>query len=171
MGAVQIAPVAVRANVAAGTVYRYFPSKAELISELIAEVSRDDSSGGQETVLLVEDEHDVRELIRDYLESRGYTVLSASSGEAGVELLRECDQAPSLLISDIVMPGMNGRVLSDQLRLSYPLLKVLYVSGYTDDALVRHSPLPIGTHFLQKPFALATLAAKIRDIVDEGAPK
>jgi PAS domain S-box-containing protein len=141
------------------------------LTRVQADALRVECSGGQETVLLVEDEHDVRELIRDYLESRGYTVLSASSGEEGVALLHECREAPSLLISDIVMPGMNGRVLSDQLRVSYPALKVLYVSGYTDDALVRHSPLPLGTHFLQKPFALATLAAKIRDIVDEVAPK
>jgi two-component system, cell cycle sensor histidine kinase and response regulator CckA len=127
---------------------------------------RDDSSGGHETVLLVEDEDDVRELIHDYLGSQGYTVVSASTGEEGVDLARGLARAPSLLISDIVMPGMNGRVLSDQLRASYPHLKVLYVSGYTDDALVRHTPLPPGTHFLQKPFALSTLAKKIRDIVD-----
>jgi PAS domain S-box-containing protein len=136
------------------------------VSAAHVEMSRDDSSGGNETVLLVEDEDDVRELIQDYLGSQGYTVLSASTGEEGMELARGLSSAPSLLISDIVMPGMNGRVLSDQLRASYPHLKVLYVSGYTDDALVRHSPLPQGTHFLQKPFALSTLAKKIRDIVD-----
>ena len=131
-----------------------------------ADTLRGASTGGQETVLLVEDEDDVRELIHDYLEGQGYTVLSASTGEEGIALLHDVSDPPALLISDIVMPGMNGRVLSDHLRATYPHLKVLYVSGYTDDGHVRHSPLPQGTHFLQKPFALSTLATKIRDIVD-----
>ncbi len=131
-----------------------------------AETLRGASTGGQETVLLVEDEDDVRELIHDYLEGQGYTVLSASTGEEGIALLHDVSDPPALLISDIVMPGMNGRVLSDHLRATYPHLKVLYVSGYTDDGHVRHSLLPQGTHFLQKPFALSTLATKIRDIVD-----
>ena len=131
-----------------------------------ADTSREESTGGQETVLLVEDEDDVRELIHFYLEGQGYTVLSASTGEEGLALLQEVTAPPALLISDIVMPGMNGRVLSDHLRAAYPHLKVLYVSGYTDDGHVRHTPLPHGTHFLQKPFALSTLATKIRDIVD-----
>lgn len=124
-------------------------------------------TAGTELVLLVEDEDDLRELVHEYLQSQGYAVVSASTGEEGLERFRSLPGRPALLISDIVMPGINGRVLSDQLRVIYPQLKVLYISGYTDDALVRYSPLPKDMHFLQKPFALAALATEIRDILDE----
>jgi two-component system cell cycle sensor histidine kinase/response regulator CckA len=148
------------------TFWMLLPRADAPLTAVPADAPRQKASGGTETVLLVEDEDDVRELIREYLQSQGYKVVSASSGEEGVGLVRELRAAPSLLISDIVMPGMNGRVLSEQLRASYPGLKVLYVSGYTDDVLITHAALPQGTHFLQKPFALSTLATTIRTIVD-----
>jgi two-component system cell cycle sensor histidine kinase/response regulator CckA len=132
------------------------------------EGSRHASSGARGPVLLVEDEDEVRELIGAYLKRQGYTVVAASSGEEAVDRMRGQTEPPILLISDIVMPGMNGRVLSDRLRLSYPGLKVLFVSGYTDDALVSNGSLPAGTHFLQKPFALSALASRVRDLVDAG---
>jgi two-component system cell cycle sensor histidine kinase/response regulator CckA len=151
----------------AGSTFRILLPRADApVTAVPADVPRSDASGAHGTVLLVEDEDDVRELIGGYLTSQGYSVVSANSGEDAVERFRECPDAPSLLISDIIMPGMNGRVLSDRLRVSYPELKVLYVSGYTDDALTPNSPLPHGTYFLQKPFALSALASKIRDIVD-----
>jgi PAS domain S-box-containing protein len=152
----------------AGSTFRILLPRADApVTFVPADVPRSDTSApAHGTVLLVEDEDDVRELIGGYLTSQGYQVVSANSGEDAVERFRECVDAPSLLISDIIMPGMNGRVLSDRLRVSYPELKVLYVSGYTDDALTPNSPLPHGTYFLQKPFALSALASKIRDIVD-----
>jgi DNA-binding response OmpR family regulator len=116
-------------------------------------------------VVLVEDEAAVRELIAAYLTRQGYHVLTAGSGEEAVDGVRSWTEPPVLLISDIVMPGMNGRVLSDRLRLTHPQLKVLFVSGYTDDASVSNGSLAPGTHFLQKPFALSALAAKVTEIV------
>jgi two-component system cell cycle sensor histidine kinase/response regulator CckA len=129
------------------------------------DVPRRDDAHGRGTVVLVEDEAAVRELIGAYLRRQGYQVLTASSGEEAVDGVRNWTEPPVLLISDIVMPGMNGRVLSDHLRLTYPHLKVLFVSGYTDDAVVSNGSLAPGTHFLQKPFALSALAAKVSEIV------
>jgi two-component system cell cycle sensor histidine kinase/response regulator CckA len=122
---------------------------------------------GRGTVVLVEDEVAVRELIGAYLTRQGYEVVTAGSGEEALDSATNWDGAPVLLISDVVMPGMNGRVLSDRLRATYPGLKVLFVSGYTDDVVVSNAVLPPGTHFLQKPFALSALAAKVVDIVGE----
>ncbi len=130
------------------------------------ETPREEPAGGHETVMLVEDENDVRELFSDFLTSQGYRVVAARSADAALDLSRGLSTAPALLVTDIVMPGMNGRALADQLRSSYPRLKVLYVSGYTDDALIRRGVLPSGTDFLQKPFSLAALAKKLRDLVD-----
>jgi two-component system cell cycle sensor histidine kinase/response regulator CckA len=121
---------------------------------------------GIETVLLVEDEREVRELLREYLQALGYEVLSAANGHDGVEMCRSLGKAPAVVVTDIVMPGMSGRDLADLLRVSYPELRVLYMSGYTDDALVRRGTLPAGTHFLQKPLLLGALARKIRELID-----
>jgi two-component system, cell cycle sensor histidine kinase and response regulator CckA len=133
------------------------------------EPSRDQAATGHEFVLIVEDEHDVRELLREYLAAQGYDVLSAASGNEGIEVCRARGVAPAVLVTDVVMPGMNGRVLADQLRVVHPDLNVLYMSGHTDDTLVRHGSLPTGTHFLQKPFVLAALAKKIREMIDSAA--
>jgi CheY-like chemotaxis protein len=105
-------------------------------------------------------------LLREYLEGLGYEVLSAANGYDGVELCRGRGEAPAVLLTDIVMPGMSGRALADLLRTSYPDLRVLYMSGYTDDALIRRGTLPAGTHFLQKPLLLGVLARKIRELID-----
>jgi PAS domain S-box-containing protein len=130
------------------------------------EAPRREAAPGRGTVLLVEDEDEVRELIRGYLTSHGYGVVAASSGEDALDRMEGCAEAPVLLVSDVVMPGMNGRVLSDRLRVSYPGLKVLFVSGYTDDAVLSDGSLPPATHFLQKPFALSALVSKVSDIVN-----
>jgi CheY-like chemotaxis protein len=127
---------------------------------------RSEAASGHETVLLVEDETDLREILQHYLESKGYTVLSAGDGHAGLAACREQLPYPRLLITDVVMPGMSGRALADQLRSENPAMKVLYLSGYTDDAVLRHGILPSDTHFLQKPFALHDLASKVRNILD-----
>jgi CheY-like chemotaxis protein len=116
--------------------------------------------------LLVEDEGIVRELIRTLLQSNGYTVLEASNGG---EALLVCQQHPGpihLLITDVVMPHMGGPELAERLALLRPGLKALYISGYTDQAIVHHGVLEPGLAFLQKPFTPAALRRKVREILD-----
>jgi len=121
---------------------------------------------GTETVLLVEDESDLREILEQYLLSRGYTVISAGDGQACLAACRGRSPFPPLLITDVVMPGMSGRALAETLRAEHPSIKVLYLSGYTDDAVLTHGVLPSDTLFLQKPFALNELAGRIRELLD-----
>jgi two-component system, cell cycle sensor histidine kinase and response regulator CckA len=151
----------------AGTTFRILlPRMVGELEVAPADTVRAHVAAGKETVLLVEDELNVRELLREYLVGQGYEVLSAASGYDAVELCCTRDVPPTVLVTDIVMSGMNGRVLAEQLRVLYPDLRVLCMSGYTDDALVRRGVLPSGTEFLQKPFLLADLAKKIREMVD-----
>jgi two-component system, cell cycle sensor histidine kinase and response regulator CckA len=151
----------------AGTTFRVLlPRAFGPLEPVRQELLPAQATTGHEKVLLVEDEREVRELLREYLEALGYEVLSAANGYDGMELCRTRGEAPAVLITDIVMPGMSGRALADLLRTSFPELRVLYMSGYTDDALVRRGTLPAGTHFLQKPLQLHALAMKIREMVD-----
>jgi two-component system cell cycle sensor histidine kinase/response regulator CckA len=150
-----------------GTIFRVLlPRASGALEPVRQEPLPAQATTGLETVLLVEDEREVRELLCEYLEALGYDVLSAANGYDGVELCRARGEAPAVLITDIVMPGMSGRDLADLLRTSYPDLRVLFMSGYTDDALVRRGTLPGGTDFLQKPLMLSALAKKIREMVD-----
>jgi len=151
-----------------GSTFRiYFPLVDAAAAPLRVEPVHDTVVGGSELILLAEDEDDLREMLRDCLATHGYQVISAASGE---EALARCDEQgfkPSLLISDVVMPGMGGRALADQLRVACPDLKVLFLSGYTDEAMLRHGILPTGTQFLQKPFSLEALARNVRLICDK----
>jgi CheY-like chemotaxis protein len=119
---------------------------------------------GTETILMAEDEPAIRDLARIVLESCGYTVLVASDGEEAVAegSVIQLD----LLISDVVMPRMSGRELVNRLRAVHAGLKVLYISGYTDDAIVRHGIVEEGVAFLHKPFTPTILARKVREVLD-----
>ncbi|MDB5391129.1 MAG: Blue-light-activated protein [Planctomycetaceae bacterium] len=121
---------------------------------------------GNETVLLVEDENGVRRLARQILETQGYRVLDAGSGHEALQLIQTPGQSIQILITDVVMPGMNGRQLVEALLLRYPNLKILYISGHTDDAIVQHGIRDASHAFLQKPFSMMTLAKKVRDVLD-----
>jgi len=123
---------------------------------------------GTETVLLVEDEAGVRMLSRQILLTLGYTVLEAAQGDEAIQLVKNQKQAIDLLITDMVMPGMGGCQLAEEICTLRPGIKVLLVSGYTGDALSRHGGVPPGTHFLQKPFSMAVLAVQVREILDAG---
>jgi PAS domain S-box-containing protein len=125
-----------------------------------------DDPRGTETILLVEDEDGVRRLLRRTLEEVGYQVFEASSGEKALELAAAHSGTIQLLITDTVMPGMGGRALAEQLTAIDPRIKVIYISGYTDDAVVRHGVLHEVVNFLQKPFAPSTLAHKVREVLD-----
>jgi two-component system, cell cycle sensor histidine kinase and response regulator CckA len=120
---------------------------------------------GSETVLLVEDEDGVRQLAREYLETNGYTVIQAADGHAALELAGMHDGPIHLLMTDVVMPGISGRELAERVAKIRPHVKVLYMSGYTDQAVVHHGMLNSGCVLLQKPFTMATLAGKLREIL------
>lgn len=118
---------------------------------------------GPETVMLVEDEDSLRESIADFLSSHGYKVLQASGAAAALELLRSQSERIDILLTDVVMPLMSGRQLAEAALLESPSTRVVYMSGYTDDAVVRHGVLQANVAFLQKPFRLADLATKLRE--------
>jgi two-component system, cell cycle sensor histidine kinase and response regulator CckA len=121
---------------------------------------------GTETVLLVEDEKGVRELAREYLEMTGYTVIEAENGHTALELAALHSGPIHLLMTDVVMPGISGRELSERVRAIRPEIRVLFMSGYTDQAVVHHGILETDAVLLQKPFTVAALAAKLRDILN-----
>ena len=122
---------------------------------------------GHETILLVEDEEGVRRLARLVLESHGYTVIEASNGAQAMEAARAHRGPIHLVVTDVVMPQMSGSKLAQHLHGTHPGAKVLFMSGYTDDAVVRHGVIEAEAAFLQKPFAPHALAQKVRDVLDE----
>ena len=121
---------------------------------------------GSETVMLVEDEEAVRSLASEILRSCGYTVIEAANGIDALAKFEDSGAKVELLITDIVMPEMGGRELSEQIKSDRPDIKVLFTSGYTDDAILRHGIIDEGTNFLQKPFTPNVLAQKVREVLD-----
>jgi two-component system, cell cycle sensor histidine kinase and response regulator CckA len=122
---------------------------------------------GTETVLLVEDEGTVRSVAREVLQMVGYTVLEAASGEEALQRVEQHSGAIHLLVTDVVMPGMNGRELAARLAVDYPHVQVLYLSGYTDDAIAHHGVLQAGIELLHKPFTPDALARRVREVLDQ----
>lgn len=123
---------------------------------------------GNETILVVEDELAVRVLVHRVLDRMGYRVVDASSGSDVLDLVRSGAIQPDLLLTDVVMPGMSGRELSDLLQSARPGLKVLYMSGYTDEAIVHHGVLEPAVAFIEKPFTPDALLRKVRETLDGG---
>ena len=152
-----------------GTTFKiYFPQVIERAVEAKIKTADSAMSVGTETILLVEDEEIVRNLSTEFLEMCGYKVISASNG---LEALKICDDNRDLkfdlLMTDVVMPLMGGRELSERLMVKLPDLKILFTSGYSDDAVIRNDVIKSNTNFIQKPFTLDTLANKIQDILDK----
>ena len=127
--------------------------------------------GGTETILVVEDEMSVRKLAAEFLGSNGYRVLEAQDGAEALQVCEEHRAPIHLLLTDVVMPGMSGRELAVRLVGARPEMKVIYVSGYTDDAIVQHGVREEGTVFLQKPFSLDALARTVREALDSKGKK
>jgi PAS domain S-box-containing protein len=121
---------------------------------------------GSETILLVEDEDAVRNLTSLVLRNCGYRLLEAGDGEHALRACARFDGAIDLIVTDVVMPGMSGRIVVDRLRALYPQVKVLYMSGYTDDTVVRQGIFEADVNFLQKPFTATALALKVREALD-----
>ena len=118
---------------------------------------------GEGTILLVEDEDMVRRLAKDILVKSGYEVLEASSGKEALSVSERHDGPIHLMVTDVVMPKMSGRELAERIKTSRPEMHVLYMSGYTDDAIVHHGVLDPGIAFLEKPFTPETLARKVQE--------
>jgi two-component system, cell cycle sensor histidine kinase and response regulator CckA len=122
---------------------------------------------GTETLLLVEDEPSVRQLAEGVLKSQGYEVLTAPNGQDALRVAREHQGQPiALVVTDVVMPRMGGKVMAEWLKTTYPDLKVLFTSGYTEDAIAQHGVLDAGVEFLPKPYSPASLAHKVRELLD-----
>jgi DNA-binding NtrC family response regulator len=119
-------------------------------------------------ILLVEDADALRKLAQAFLESNGFRVMSAPNGETALEIAAHHFGIFDLLLTDVVMPGMNGRVLAEQLSMRQPGLKVLFMSGYTDSFIAGHGVLEQGTNLLHKPFTEEILISKVRDVLDGG---
>jgi two-component system, cell cycle sensor histidine kinase and response regulator CckA len=149
-----------------GTTFRIYLPRVEDAAEIANIVkSADTATRGTETVLLVEDEESVRQLVKETLESRGYKVIEAENGEAALEIASNCKEPIQLMITDVVMPGISGRELAQQLAKSHPSTKVLFLSGYSEDAVANQGALEPEGAFLQKPFTLQSLARKVREVL------
>ena len=117
-----------------------------------------DVEGGADTILVVEDDASVRTIVTRMLENLGYRVLAADGGEAAVELAAAWTSKIDLILTDLAMPGLSGRETAEQVRGLFPAAKVLYMSGYTDDLVIRDGDFEPGITFIQKPFGAAELA-------------
>ncbi|HSS18732.1 MAG TPA: PAS domain S-box protein [Pyrinomonadaceae bacterium] len=157
----------VYSEIAKGTTFKvYLPQVEEEAalqteSTMAATIKR-----GWETVLLVEDEDMVRNLASELLEDSGYVVIKANGGEEAIKLCREHGAPIDLLITDVVMPKISGKEVAAQLRVIHPETKVLFMSGYTDQAIVHHGIVDSDIAFIQKPFSEQALAQKVRDVLD-----
>jgi PAS domain S-box-containing protein len=159
--------VAVYSELGLGTTFKVYLPRAEPAAGGVKPRSGlAPPPGGTETVLLAEDEAGVRDLIRRVLADRGYAVLAADDGAAAVRLAAGHRGPIHLLITDVVMPDVGGRAVAERVAERHPAVRVLFVSGYTDDAIIRHGVLRDGVNFLQKPFSPLALAFKVREVLD-----
>jgi PAS domain S-box-containing protein len=149
-----------------GTTFRiYLPRIEEAAQAVEPDKAQEPSPRGSETILLVEDEAGVRNLAKTILQTQGYTVLEAAQGEEALRLSGQHEGLIHLMVTDMVMPEMSGRELAERLKPLRPNMKILFVSGYTDKAMLHHGELDPGMAFLQKPFTPQTLARKVREVL------
>jgi len=149
----------------------YFPAVTQAATDDVAENVPEGTSAGSETILLIEDEEALRKLVRRTLEKHGYQLLVAASGREAIELARNYAGPIQLVISDVVMPQMGGREVAVQLRAVRPGIQVLFISGYTETAMMHGGNLNDGEIFLQKPFTPLTLARRVREMLDKAASR
>ncbi len=164
--------VRVHSEVDQGTVFKVYLPRVAAGGRAPSHHSSADTAAparGSESVLVVEDNALVRELVQSVLTAQGYKVLLAQDGEEGLQVAQNYGGPIHLLLTDVIMPRLGGRALADRLQPSRPEMRVLFISGYTDDALVRRGAPDKGFHFLPKPFDVETLARKVRSVLDSEA--
>ncbi len=150
-----------------GTTFKiYFPRVEGTTEQRESAPDTEELKRGIETILIVEDEPHVREFARTILTRLGYAVLAFGSAEDALAQQPEVLRAVSLLMTDVILPGINGRALSDEIKALNPGVQVLYTSGYTDNVIVHHGVLEKGIQFIGKPYTAQSLSAKVRDILD-----
>jgi CheY-like chemotaxis protein len=147
----------------------YLPSLQEILEPDATQEPPEKLANGSETVLVVEDESAVRSFTRMVLQRSGYQVIEASNGEAALSLSREHPGEIQLLVTDMVMPGMGGREVGEALEQMRPGVRVLYLSGYTENAIAQRGTLGTELPFLQKPFTMEALLRKVRQVLDQPA--
>ncbi len=149
-----------------GTTFKVYLPRVDETIDQAATAATPTLARGSETILLVEDDDEVRALARETLDGHGYTVIPASAPAEALQLAGSHSGPIHLLVTDVVLPQLSGRGLAERLAPEHRDLRVLYMSGYTDDAIVRHGMLEEGTAFLQKPFTPYTLLSKVREVLD-----
>jgi len=152
-----------------GTTFKVYLPKLEREKKSVGkEKSVKGKIRGTETVLVVEDDETLRNMAKRILEGYGYKTLVAQNGQEALNIAAKYEFPIHLLLTDVVMPGMNGRELAEQVQAEIPDIKVLYMSGYTDDAIAYRGVVESGMNFMQKPFTLAGLGRKLREVLDGG---
>jgi len=145
----------------------YLPKLDETPSAPQSYSSDPDLPGGNETILLVEDDPSVLKMALSIIERLGYQVLSASNAEEAFILASSYHDSLNLLITDVVMPGMNGRELSEKLKSIHPEIKILFTSGYPENIIAHHGMLEKNINFIGKPYTMTAFAIKIRDVIEQ----
>jgi CheY-like chemotaxis protein len=162
--------IAVDSEIGNGALFKiYLPRIEEPMATRAEIIQAPLSVHGSETVLVVEDAEPLRMLARIFLKENGYSVLTAADGSEAQQVAAQALGPIHLLLTDVVMPGINGRVLAERLAPFHPTMKVLYMSGYTDSFIAGHGVLADGVHLIHKPFTEETLLRKIRELLDAGS--
>jgi DNA-binding NtrC family response regulator len=150
-----------------GTTFKiYLPRVQHQADKIETSKTLEETVRGSGTLLLVEDEEAVRQSAREFLALIGYSVLEAQNGEDALRVAREYAGPIDLMVTDVVMPHLGGAKLAEQLLAERPKMKVLFVSGYAENTVLRHGKINVTTRFLQKPFSLKMLARKIREVLE-----
>jgi len=158
----------VHSELGQGTTFKiYLPAVEGEVTQVHKEQTASDDLTGSETILIVEDDDALRNLAREILELQGYNILDAGNGIEALKVSEEHEGEIHLMITDVVMPKMGGRELEERLRPLRPEMKVVYMSGYTDEAIVHHGVLKPGIEFLQKPLRSESLKRKVREVLDK----
>lgn len=162
--------IRVRSEEGQGTTFHmYLPRQSKTSLKAMEVEALVTTTGGSETVLLVEDQEAVRQLAKVILENLGYSVLQASDGQEAISMAGEYQGEIHLLLTDVILPKMNGRQIAEHLKTVRPGIKVLFVSGYSDDIISQHGVLDENVAYLAKPFHHNTLAVKVREVLSGGA--
>jgi CheY-like chemotaxis protein len=160
--------IEVYSEVGKGTTFKiYLPAESGAPEMLTPPLDPRPVTGGSETILVVEDDERVRTIVTRVLCEGGYRVLVAGNGDDALALAGADGQPIHLLVTDVVMPGMNGRQLADRLAQAHPEMRTLFTSGYTENIIAHHGVLERGIEFLSKPYTLEILTRRVREVLDK----